>query len=271
MVTIDHPLELPVEKEGSPVKLQLREDKLLETVEKVSQQIRTRFEDSGLSKLAAEVVQITRDALVRAAAIRRPNLWLRAGLGLVAAIAVGGVVTYFESRPDGRTFWRTALSFLDEAKGSVAVLTAAAIFLVTLETRVKRRRALRAVHELRAVAHIIDMHQLSKDPDRLGEPASRLEVGKKPMDFEAMGRYLHFCTELLAVVSKIGQLYVQDFSDSQALAAVDQFENLTTGLSSKIWQKLTVLDRVRATAKPVGPTSSELADRPGSLATPERP
>ena len=69
------------------------------------------------------------------------------------------------------------------------------------------------------------------------------------MNADAMGRYLHFSTELLAIVSKIGQLYIQDFSDPQALAAVDQFENLTTGLSSKIWQKLTVLDRVRATVE----------------------
>ena len=159
------------------MKLQLREDRLLETVKKVGQQIRTRFPDSGLSKLADDVVLITRDALVRAAAIRRPNLWLRAGLGLVAVIAIGGVVAYAQSRPDGRTTWQTALSFFDEAKGSAAVLTAAAIFLVTLETRLKRSRALRAVHELRAVAHIIDMHQLTKDPDKLGDPAGPLMFG----------------------------------------------------------------------------------------------
>jgi hypothetical protein len=247
------------------VKLQLREDKLLETVEKIGQQIGTRFPDSGLSQLAAVVVQVTREALDRAAAIRRPNWWLRAGLGLLAVIAVGGVATYAQSRPDARTFWPTALAFLDEAKGSAAVLTAAAVFLVTLETRVKRGRALRAVHELRAVAHIIDMHQLTKDPDRLGDPERPLEVAGRPMDADAMGRYLHFCTELLAVASKVGQLYVQDFSDPQSLAAVDRFENLATGLSSKIWQKLMILDRGRATGAPVAATtSSGPADRPGS-------
>lgn len=60
-----------------------------------------------------------------------------------------------------------------------------------------------------------------------------------------MGRYLHFCTELLALVSKVGQLYVQDFPDATALAAVDQFENLATGLSQKTWQKIMILDQVR--------------------------
>jgi hypothetical protein len=36
---------------------------------------------------------------------------------------------------------------------------------MTIETRVKRRRALRAIHELRSIAHVIDMHQLTKDPE----------------------------------------------------------------------------------------------------------
>ena len=66
------------------------------------------------------------------------------------------------------------------------------------------------------------------------------------MDAKSMGRYLHFCTELLAITSKIGQLYVQDLPDSQAVAAVDQFELLATGLSSKIWQKLMILDHVQS-------------------------
>ena len=38
-----------------------------------------------------------------------------------------------------------------------------------------------------------------------------------------------YCTELLAVVSKIGQLYVQDFPDATAETAVDHFEGLATG------------------------------------------
>src|SRR5262249_24598499 len=128
-----------------------------------------------------------------------------------------------------------------------AYLAAIAIFLVTLEVRFKRRKALRAVHELRAVAHLIEMHQLNKDPERAGTlEGARMESGR-PMTIEEIGRYLHYCTELLAIVSKIGQLYVQDFPDATAQAAVDQFENLATGLSSKIWQKIMILDRFQAT------------------------
>jgi hypothetical protein len=44
-------------------------------------------------------------------------------------------------------------------------------FLLTVESRVKRRTALRALHELRSIAHVIDMHQLTKDPEQLLSPA----------------------------------------------------------------------------------------------------
>ena len=228
---------------------QLSKDKLLETAEKVGKRIKERFPGSGLSRVAAEIVEITKGAIVRAESISRPNVWLRGGLVVVLLIAVAGAVSYFQTRTDGKSAWQAAVEFLDVTKGSTAVLGAVAIFLFTLETRLKRRRALEAVHELRAVAHLIDMRQLAKDPDRLGDPTDPVNVEGRALDAEGLGRYLHFCTELLAVVSKIGQLYVQDFPDSTAVTAVDHFEGLATGLSNKIWQKLMILDRSRSDAE----------------------
>jgi hypothetical protein len=250
----------------------LREDKLLETIEQIRRRIGERFPDSGLSQVAAEIVQMTQEAVARAEAIRQPNLWLRAGLVLLLVIAVAGAVTYAQARGEQTPFVQTMLQFLDAAKGSAAILTAMAVFLVTLETRLKRRRALRAVHELRAMAHIIDMHQLTKDPDRFGHPTQPIIVSGRPMDADAMARYLHYCTELLAVVSKIGQLYVQDFPDAPAQTAVDQFEGLATGLSSKIWQKLMILDRVRSDAGPPrvdgSPAAAETVPEVPAVSTP---
>lgn len=244
------------------MKRALREDKLLETVEKIQRRINERFPASGLSQVAAEIVQITREALVRAETIRRPNLWLRGGLVLLALIAVGGVVYYVrDGTPDSPPLARL-MEFLDAAKGSAAVLGATAIFLVTLETRYKRSRALKATHELRAMAHLIDMHQLTKDPDRLGHPEEPLYVADQRLDAEGMSRYLHFCTELLAVVSKVGQLYVQDFPDAGAVTAVDHFEALATGLSSKIWQKIMILDRLPAACPPAARPPADGAAAP---------
>jgi hypothetical protein len=223
----------------------LKEDKLLETGERLRQHIAERFPGSGLSEVAGELVQLTRDSVTRAEKIRRPNLWLRGGLVLLGLVAVGGIGEHFWASADLRTAFTQLLQFLDATKGAAAYLAAVAVFLVTLEVRLKRRKALRAVHELRAMAHLIDMHQLNKDPEQVGShEGPRMESGRT-MTIEEVGRYLHYCTGLLAIVSKIGQLYVQDFPDAPAQAAVDQFENLATGLSSKIWQKIMILDRIQ--------------------------
>ena len=50
--------------------------------------------------------------------------------------------------------------------------------------------------------------------------------------------------ELLAIISKIAALYVQNFNDPITLSAVNEVENLTNGLSRKIWQKIMIQDRM---------------------------
>jgi hypothetical protein len=222
----------------------LKVKKLVETVERVQKRIADRFPDSGLSGVASELAQVTREAVARAESIRKPDVWIRGGLVLVALMAVLGVVRHFVVSPDLRTGFREVVAFADASKGFGVYLVAAVVFLITLEIRFKRRKALRAIHELRSMAHLVDMHQLSKAPERIGsDDGPKMDSGKL-MTAEEVRAYLNYCTELLAILSKIGQLYVQDFPDAPAGAAVDQFENLATGLTGKIWQKIMILDRI---------------------------
>src|SRR5439155_26794539 len=52
-----------------------------------------------------------------------------------------------------------------EAAANIVVLVGAALFFtVSLETRLKRGLALKDLHVFRSIAHVIDMHQLTKDP-----------------------------------------------------------------------------------------------------------
>ena len=55
-------------------------------------------------------------------------------------------------------------------------------------------------------------------------------------------RYLDYCSELLSIVGKLAALYAQSLPDSVVVAAVNDIETLTTGLSRKIWQKIVQLD-----------------------------
>jgi hypothetical protein len=137
-----------------------------------------------------------------------------------------------------------ALQASESLINDVVFLGVAIFFLVSLETRVKRKRALAALHRLRSVAHIVDMHQLTKDPDRIRssetDTASSPERALTPAE---LGRYLDYCSELLSVVSKLAALHAQRFNDSVTLAAVNEVETLCTGLSNKIWQKITLIER----------------------------
>jgi len=92
------------------------------------------------------------------------------------------------------------------------------------------------------MAHIIDMHQLTKDPERaVGQgPATESSPQLQLSSFE-LGRYLDYCREMLSLTGKVAALYVQDFEDGVALQAVNEIEDLTTGLSQKIWQKMMIL------------------------------
>jgi hypothetical protein len=116
-------------------------------------------------------------------------------------------------------------------------------FLLTLEGRLKRKRALGFIKELRAVAHLVDMHQLTKDPHRITASApdtpSSPQRQLTPLE---LGRYLDYCSEMVALTAKIAALYAQRFDDAVVLQAVDEVEDLTTGIAGKTWQKITMLD-----------------------------
>jgi hypothetical protein len=155
---------------------------------------------------------------------------------LIVAAAIGTLVV---DKRTAETLSARVLEYLTKTQGAAVWLGAVLVFFWTLETRFRRGKVVKAIHELRGLAHIIDMHQLSKDPDC--GPGSDPEYKR-----EDIGQYLNFCSELLAILSKIGQLYVEDFPDGTTLAAVDQLESLTTGLSQKIWQKVMILEQARA-------------------------
>jgi hypothetical protein len=118
----------------------------------------------------------------------------------------------------------------------------AVFFLTSLETRFKRRSALRMLHQFRSLAHIVDMHQLTKDPEHVLHQVTRTPSSPVRVLTRAdLTRYLEYCSELLALVSKLAALHAQDLQDGVVLAAVNDVESLTADLSRKVWQKITIL------------------------------
>lgn len=145
-------------------------------------------------------------------------------------------------KPEGGFDAAQFIQLLESAINDVILIGAAVFFLTSLETRLKRQKTLKALHQLRALVHIHDMHQLTKDPERTVSGKNATPASPKArMKAEDLERYLDYCSEMLSLIGKVAALHIQDFDDSVALAAVNEIELLTTGLRNKIWQKITII------------------------------
>lgn len=220
---------------------------IIRTVETLSHRIGERFPNAGLRNVCGRLVEIARHASERSAEIGRPLYSLRIGTATLAILLVGFfAATLWVVKPEGgRITLPDFIGALEGGTNELVLIGAAILFLVTFESRVKRRRALAAIHELRALAHIIDMHQLTKDPEHIVFGRRRTDSSPRhdltPFELE---RYLDYCSEMLALLGKIAALYVQSFEDGPTVEAVNDVEQLTSDLSRKIWQKIMILHTV---------------------------
>ena len=224
--------------------LKLDAEAVARTIDLLCRRIEQRFPDSGLLGVGRQLTRIANQTRETAAAIARPILSVRVAVVLLIALIITFLASTLISlrRPKEPVEAFQFIQVLESGINDVVLVGAGIFFLVSLETRMKRRRALAALRELRAVAHIIDMHQLSKDPEWVtgrGQPSAVLP--RRQMTRFELSRYLDYCSEMLSITGKIAALYIQGFDDDVAVAAVNEVENLTTGLSRKIWQKLMIV------------------------------
>lgn len=223
-------------------------DKTLATIEQLERRIGERFPGAGLARVCAELRTIATESKARAEWIARPNHVLRGGVALVLVLLVallGYSLSLVEVSLRGLTA-AELVQAVDAAMNEIVLISAAVFFLVSGERRIKRARALGALHELRSIAHVIDMHQLTKDPARLhsGGAATPSSPRHQLSAFE-LTRYLDYCSEMLSLAGKLAALYAQGLNDDVVLGAVNEVETLTTALSRKIWQKIVILERLQ--------------------------
>ncbi|WP_372368753.1 hypothetical protein [Candidatus Uabimicrobium sp. HlEnr_7] len=222
----------------------LKSEEILKTVAQLYQRVEERFPNSGLVNVTNEVKNIASEAKDLSIKINRPHKLYRT----LSIVLICGIVVLFlwiltqlgevKKLPSTLEF----LSFLEAGISSIVFIGAAIFFLGSLETRYKRHLIIKAIHELRSLAHVVDMHQLTKDPESLLLQKNKTKSSpERKLTPYQIHRYLDYCTELLSIVSKIASLYVDEFTDQASLNAVDGLQTLTNGLSRKIWQKLNIL------------------------------
>ncbi len=227
----------------------LRAEAILKTTDKLEQRILERFPESGLLGVCQEFKQLAIRSEHLASRLQGP-IWAVRVMAIATSILLLGLVVWALSQLlqhfkfDASGIF-SLLQSTESAINELIFLGLAIFFLVSLEARMKRHTALKALHRLRSIAHIVDMHQLTKDPAYL---LSKIKINatesspQRTLTRHQLMRYLDYCSELLALNSKVAALFAQNTDDSTVLSAVNDQELLVQGLSAKIWQKIMILD-----------------------------
>lgn len=236
---------------------ELRSDAIIATLNKLVLRVEERFPTSSLRNLCKEVVNVAQKTDEWTADYKRPYIllriyWVIGGMILLALVSFLGVwlTTEFSGLSDGHLPFeeRPGLALFEglEPAINVFILIGAGFFFMTRqEEKIKRERILKHIHQLRSLTHVVDMHQLTKDPSAiLGDFERTAHSPVREMSRYELTRYLDYCAELLALIGKIAALYMRDVEDIEVITAANEIENLTTNISRKIWQKIMIIGQL---------------------------
>ncbi|RWN52795.1 hypothetical protein [Mesorhizobium sp.] len=229
---------------------------IIETAERLEKRVAERFPDTGLRGVAIELVSLSRDLAKGAKALEAPIWWLRGVV--IVTIAAGALMFLFVGTilPLGRiSGTHDAIQSVQGIESLINMIILAMLgflALIRTEERIKRKQVFRKLHGLRSLIHVIDMHQLTKDPAALStdfKPTSHSPA--RITDRADLARYLDYCSEMLSITGKIAALFAQSVNDDVVVDGVNDIESLGSNLSRKIWQKITLIDGPLRSARPI--------------------
>ena len=249
----------------------------------LQRRIHARFPRRSLWEVGGELLALVDEVIEGGGISRRRIRTARAlsRLGVLAvllvfgtAIALAAASIWADPEALGPVDW---LPLLETVVNDLVFAGIAIFFLLAVPQRMERARVLRVLHRLRSLAHVIDMHQLVKVPERLPGPpgtasptagttphgASRAASsgsssgtapsepsgasapserdGELDMTRAEMTQYLDYCTEMLSLVGKTAALFAEDTTDGDVLDAVEGIETLTSDMARKVWQKIAII------------------------------
>jgi len=237
-----------------------------EVVVELEARIAARFPQRGLRQVAKDLTLLVDTVETSTTETQGRVRLARIASRVVMALILGGTLVALAFafkdaivNPEGDI--RSSLDVLPLIETTINDIVYAGIavfFLYSFPERVQRGRLLNLLHQLRSTAHIIDMHQLTKDPEQL-KGSFVPSTASRPLELnrDEMERYLDYCSELLALVGKTAALCAEESRDDVVLDTVSTVETLCVGISRKIWQKISNL-----------PTSDDAVPPPASSTKP---
>ena len=226
--------------------------KIIKTVDVLEHRICERFPNASIVGVAAELKAVAIATRDEAKQLAEPIIWVRWLTAI--SVAMGVLVFFFIGR--FLTFDRIDTGAFNFVQGVEAMFNAILLIgigfvtIAKLEERLKRKRVLNGLHALRSLIHIIDMHQLTKDPVfTRGDFVPTASSPKRDLKSGDLVRYLDYCSEMLSLTGKIAALYAQSVPDTEVVTAVNDVEALGGNLSRKVWQKIMLVEPQGAKSK----------------------
>lgn len=219
------------------------------TAVRLQQRILARFPGRDLGRVAGELVELVE--LVRQPS--RSHRWLHVlqrvcrvlivVLLITVPLVLGTLIFRGVQEVDRAIDW---IAILESAINDLVFTGIAILFLWAVPDRLAREGELGVLHRLRSLAHVIDMHQLAKDPERYRPDfvptEASIDVDLTPRQ---LAQYLEYCSELLSLVGKTAALFANNATDRMVLDGVHDIESLTSDLSRQIWQKISLLPSLK--------------------------
>ena len=229
--------------------VQLSADHVGATVAQLERRIHARFGERGLTKAVRDLGQLV--TLVRAEADHsRTRLRTRTRICRTVGVVTTGatlfvlIVSLRSAVTDGLARPVDWVPLIESVINDLVFAAIAVLFLWAIPERLERRSLLGLLHRLRSLSHVIDMHQLSKDPEQVtANYVPTQESTRHGLGADQLHHYLNYCSEMLSLTAKTAALCGEHTADSVVPDTISTIETLTTELSNKIWQKISLLPR----------------------------
>jgi len=223
---------------------ELKIEKITSTINKLLTRINDRFPETGISGVCEELHSCAQKIEYNIQYIAKPNRWIQLSVFMVVLVFFAtliysiSIIEWEFNKPS----LADVIQITEALINDVILVGAALFFLFSIENRIKRQKALKELHQLRSLAHVIDMHQLTKDPSIVHSEYQRTQHSpeRKITAFE-LQRYLDYCSEMFSLIGKLAAKFSESLPEPTIVSAANNIESLCTGLSQKVWQKMDFL------------------------------
>ncbi len=214
-------------------------DKIIEIVHTLSLRINDRFPDADLLNVCKELKGLAVKSKAENLKLQKPYILIRIAFIIMIVIASASIIYTISLLKFEDSIMRFA-NFITVSEAFISELVTigfAFYFIYKLEDFIKEKKVLAALHELRTIAHVIDLHQLTKDAVYTSVERTK-NSPKREFTKAQLNRYLNYCCEMLSLTSKVAATYAFDNKNVLILNTVRDVETLTSNLSTKIWEKI---------------------------------